>query len=118
MCAPAQNFCVMTREINDSSDGIIDINPCDPAGKSVRRDSTDPANGLRSGVHSWSNVARRRRPEIAKSLVITKTKAVGAIGGNHQDMNFSGTSCLGPSQEPDDRSEEHLGHAQVGSLPV
>lgn len=77
-----------------------------------------PVHGIQSGVHSWSNVVRRRRPETAKSLVNTKTATPVAIGGNHQDLNSSGTSWLGPSQEPDNRSRQHLGCADVGSLPL
>ena len=44
--------------------------------------------------------------EWAKSLVNTKTTPADAIGGIYQDVDFSGSLWLGPSQELVNRTSE------------
>jgi hypothetical protein len=66
--------------------------------------STDNLGSIRGAI-----LLRHRRPGTAKSLVNTKTTAADAIGGIYQDMDFSGSSWLGPSQELVNRTSQHRG---------
>lgn len=86
--------------------------------------SEDGTIRIRSMQVRWEHHAGKRRTrgrfveqccsgivaqERARSLVNTKTAAADAIGGIYLDVDFSGSSWLGSSQELVNRTSQHRG---------